>query len=119
MFGKIFGFTKAVVKCAVPVVITIVAPGTLINLVGGAVIKHVIPSVKINKAIPYISIGTTIAAKAMMRASETDIMTAGTEGLVQAMLAWAAHRSIKAPLRGMVKNPLIAGRVGPGDHFSI
>lgn len=123
MFGKLFRgiglLAKSTVMAAVPALATVVEPSMLVNLVGGAVLKHVVPSDKVNKFIPYFSMAGSIGYELVTRAADQGIEAAVASGVTRAALAWAAHRSIKEPLRASVKNPALAAKVGPGMDFSV
>lgn len=122
MFKKIFkgigkgvvGTVKAAAVTALPAVISVVEPEALLTTVIGAAVKHtpIIP----NKAIPALSAAANVGIRA---AIGMPIEEALNDGIRAFTGGWAIHKTVKTPARALVKNPLIAEKVGPGDSFSL
>ena len=127
MFGKILkGVGKAAstaVKIAAPEAIAAIEPGTMVNTFAAGVIKHT-PVIKNNNVIPYLNMLVSTGAALWKNMSiygdfQTALVPSLTEGLTLAGGSTLLHQSIKLPMREAVKNPLLAGTVGPGEKFSI
>lgn len=91
--------TKALkaVSLVLPVAISTANPAAVINVVGGAVLKHVVRKLP-NDSIPMINFA---ASTGMALARGADITVAVTEGAMLAGASTAIHQTTKIPVRSL------------------
>ena len=110
-----------VAQAAVPVVIGIAMPQSVVNTVVAGAAKHS-PLVN-NQAIPAINLVASTLMFYVPRALDTGdwvtpILPALQDGGLLAAGSTALHQTLKIPLADIVTGAL-AQKVGPGDRFSI
>lgn len=113
----------ALVQLATPVVLSAMNPESLINVGAGAVLKHGVKPFD-NQKIPMASVAATVLVRYLHGAVTTGDWVGGIVGAVQggvqqAGIGWAIHQSVKVPAAELIKDPVLAERVGPGGKFSL
>jgi len=114
----------ALVQLATPVVLSAISPESLINVAAGGVVKHTIRDTRVNQKIPAMSVAASVLVRYLHGAVTTGDWVGGIAGAVQggmqqAGIGWAIHQSVKIPAAQLVKDPVLAEKVGPGGKFSL
>lgn len=120
---KLFKLIKMAVAVAAPVVTAVIEPKVLLNVALGAVIKHGVPGVRINQAIPYINMAVTGCFSYAQEVSKTHdpigaILPSLQRAGVLTAVSTGIHQLVKIPLKGTITG-VLAQKVGPGAKFSI
>lgn len=111
------------IKLATPVVLTSIAPEALINVAGGAVLKHGVKSFN-NQNIPVANMAVSTAVSYLQHAITTGDWVGGIIPAVQhggfiTGMSWGIHQSAKVPAAQWITDPVLAAKVGPGEKFSL
>jgi hypothetical protein len=115
-------FLGKVLKTAVPVVLAVASPESIVNVMGGMVLKHKVHSKIVNNQnIPKINLAVSVVAMYLHGAVTTGdwvapIIPAVKKGAELTGMSWGMHQGMKIAAQSWISGP---SSIGPGEKISL